>query len=95
MGGREWAGWSGVKGGKWDKCNSIINKCIFLKIPKDLKIEKISELYDTQSFSHSSLGVNGSLGINWGAFKEANTSRKEVWLPNVLRFFLIATVWRG
>ena len=22
-----WAGWSGV-GGKWDNCNSIINKCI-------------------------------------------------------------------
>ena len=26
-----WAGWSGVKGGKLDKCNSIINKCIFKK----------------------------------------------------------------
>ena len=23
--------WSGVKGGKWDNCNSIINKYIFLK----------------------------------------------------------------
>ena len=31
MGGRGWAGWSGVKGGKWDNCNSIINKYIFLK----------------------------------------------------------------
>ena len=23
-----WAGWSGVEGGKWDNCNSIINKYI-------------------------------------------------------------------
>ena len=29
VGEREWAGWSGVKGGKWDNCNSIINKYIF------------------------------------------------------------------
>ena len=29
VGGRRWAGWSGVKGGKWDNCNSIINKYIF------------------------------------------------------------------
>ena len=28
MGGRGWAGWSGVRGGKWDYCNSIINKYI-------------------------------------------------------------------
>ena len=29
MGGRVCAGWSGVKGvGKWDNCNSIINKYI-------------------------------------------------------------------
>ena len=26
--GRGWAGWSGVGGGKWDNCNSIINKYI-------------------------------------------------------------------
>ena len=30
MGGRGCAGWSGVKGGKWDNCNSKINK-IYLK----------------------------------------------------------------
>ena len=30
MGGRGWAGWSGV-GGEWDNCNSIINKYIFFK----------------------------------------------------------------
>ena len=30
-GGREWAGWRGIKEGKWDNCNSIINK-IYLKI---------------------------------------------------------------
>ena len=28
VGGMVWAGWSGVKGGKWDNCNSIINKNI-------------------------------------------------------------------
>ena len=28
MGGRWWAGWSGVRGRKWDNCNSIINKYI-------------------------------------------------------------------
>ena len=30
VGGRGWAGQSGV-GGEWDNCNSIINKYIFLK----------------------------------------------------------------
>ena len=29
MGGRGWEGCSGVKGGKWDNCNSIINKIYF------------------------------------------------------------------
>ena len=28
MGGMGWAGWSGVRGGEWDNCNSIINKYI-------------------------------------------------------------------
>ena len=28
VGGRGCAGWSEVKGGKWDNCNSIINKYI-------------------------------------------------------------------
>ena len=40
VGGREWAGWSGVKGGKWDNCNRIINKHIFKKITEN-KIIKI------------------------------------------------------
>ena len=31
VGGRGWTGWSGVKGGKWDNCNSIINKYILKK----------------------------------------------------------------
>ena len=31
VGGRGWAGWSGVRGGEWDNCNSIINKYIFKK----------------------------------------------------------------
>ena len=37
-----WAGWSGV-GGKWDNCNSIINK--YIKKKKKVKInEKISNI---------------------------------------------------
>ena len=32
-GGRGWAGGSGVRRGKWDNCNSIINKYIFFKNP--------------------------------------------------------------
>ena len=31
VGGRGCAGWRGIKGGKWDNCNSVINK-IYLKI---------------------------------------------------------------
>ena len=31
MGGTGCAGQSGVKGGKWDNCNSIINKIYFKK----------------------------------------------------------------
>ena len=31
VGGRVCAGLKGVKGGKWDNCNSIINKIYFLK----------------------------------------------------------------
>ena len=31
MGASGWAGWSGVKRGKWDNCNSIINKYILKK----------------------------------------------------------------
>ena len=30
-----WAGWSGVGGGKWDNCNSIINK--YIKKKKELE----------------------------------------------------------
>ena len=40
MGGRGWPGWSRVKGGKWDKCNSIINK----KIQKNE--ERLRNLWD-------------------------------------------------
>ena len=28
VGGRRYAGWRGIKAGKWDNCNSIINKYI-------------------------------------------------------------------
>ena len=38
-----WAGWSGVKGGKWDNCNSIINKYIFLKKQKKNQKKKRSQ----------------------------------------------------
>ena len=39
MGGRGWTGWSGVRGGKWDHCNSTINKYI-KKMKKKYSIEK-------------------------------------------------------
>ena len=42
MGGRGWAGWSQVKGWKWDNCNSIINKYIFKKLKQE-NIEEISK----------------------------------------------------
>ena len=42
VGGRGCAGWSGVKGGKWDNCNSIINK-MYLKI----KINKVVKFIET------------------------------------------------
>ena len=29
MGGRQCAGWRGIKGGKWDNCSSMINKIYF------------------------------------------------------------------
>ena len=38
MGGRGWAGWSGV-GGEWDNCNSIINK--YIKKIKKLMIRAL------------------------------------------------------
>ena len=40
VGGRGCAGWRGIRGGKWDNCNSIINK-IYLKIKNKKK-----ELYN-------------------------------------------------
>ena len=32
VGGRGWPGWSGVKGGTWDNCNSTVNKYIKKKV---------------------------------------------------------------
>ena len=47
MGGKGWAGWSGV-GGDWDNCNSIINKYIKKKkknrIPPAPKVNLCSEM---------------------------------------------------
>ena len=40
MGGREWAGWSGVKGWKWDNCNIIINKYIKKKKKNNLTVTR-------------------------------------------------------
>ena len=54
MGGRGCAGWSGVKRGKWDNCNSIINKIYLKKKKKEIKTMNIkmttnSKLSTTQS----------------------------------------------
>ena len=45
VGGRGWAGWSGVKGGKWDNCNSIINKYV-LKKRKNLQLSKLKGILE-------------------------------------------------
>ena len=46
-----WAGWSGV-GGKWDNCNSIINKYIKkknkIKCINSLIVHIFRELYNNQ-----------------------------------------------
>ena len=53
-GGRECAGWRGVKGRKWDNCNSIINK-IYLIFKKEInkilkrKTPNIQNSYTGQS----------------------------------------------
>ena len=47
MGGRGWAGWSGVRGGKWDNCNSIISKYI-----KKNKIKKKELKKSMRTLSH-------------------------------------------
>ena len=52
MGGRGWAGWSGVRGGGiWDNCNSIINKYIFLKEEKKKRCFKFG------CPSHTNVGI--------------------------------------
>ena len=51
-----WAGWSGVKGGKWDNCNSIINKYIFFKKQKKYQKKK-KGLKKQLLFSTSVLGL--------------------------------------
>ena len=44
MGRRGCARWSGVKGEKWENCNSIINKYIFKKRETHLKTEYLHRL---------------------------------------------------
>ena len=63
MGGRGYAGQSGVKGGKWDDCNSIINK-IYLKIIKNknalkskVYFKKIKEKMSEYNLCHLWVGA--------------------------------------
>ena len=57
--GGEWAGWSG--GGKWDNCNSIINKYIKKKKNKDPLSQStgfskdVSQVFYTAFFTFKSL----------------------------------------
>ena len=53
MGGRGWTGWSGVKGGKWDNCNSIINKYILKK-----EIENLFENIMNENFPNLAKGLD-------------------------------------
>ena len=50
VGGRQCAGWRGLKGGKWDSCNSIINK-IYLK--KNPGVKLIKKFYQSKSSKRS------------------------------------------
>ena len=45
VGGRGCAGWSGVKGGKWNNCTSIINKIYLKKEIKDTAVGKEKEMF--------------------------------------------------
>ena len=66
MGGRGWPGWSGVKGGKWDNCNSIINKYI----KKEKKTQPQASLEDTDCgiFNHWNIMLQ-SKQIEYGSTK--------------------------
>ena len=55
MGGRGWAGWSGVGGGEWDNCNSIINKYIFFKKGHTITGDKVPPI----TFNFGGLGSKG------------------------------------
>ena len=44
VGGKRCAGWRGIKGEKWDNCNSIINKIFFKKY-----IAKVCLLYTSDA----------------------------------------------
>ena len=54
MGGRGWAGWSGVGGGKWDDFNSIINKYNFKKSKK----KKFSVCFQLALIKHNVQQMN-------------------------------------
>ena len=44
-----WAGWSGV-GGKWDNCNSIINKYIKKKKKKTVNLSDSVKIWQMEFF---------------------------------------------
>ena len=65
MGGRGWAGWSGVRGGKWDNCNSIINKYFFLK-RNDVKNEGGDRF---SPLAGCGILPGGHVSIKWDTFR--------------------------
>ena len=62
VGGRGWAGWSGVKGRKWDNCNSIINKYIFKKIKER---EKKNTIILSQLIKSRGKATSSKTGYPW------------------------------
>ena len=80
MGGRGWAGRRGMKGGKWDNCNSIINKIYFLKNKNKIIILKqepaagevlLGGLWDT--------GARGGCSRGSGWEWRGTVSPKQTW----------------
>ena len=79
VGGRGCAGWRGVKGGKWDNCNSIIHKLYFFK-------KETLCFSPSLSLSCSTLPLHSCLSINFPIAllcKSSNLLKCLPYLPNI------------
>ena len=67
VGGRGCAGQRGVKGGKWDNCNSIINKKYFKKyIPRLLHMQPKRDQIHVRRHTHTEYKkIEKDLSCKW------------------------------